>query len=73
MQDTKAGIVILLLFKVTVDGPLGHFFGSVLIDTGCIVVLNLCEHMALQLGIIPQAPRTADELADSSTSGVTCR
>ena len=50
-RHTRCFLLFFLLFKVTVDGPLGHFFASVLINTGCFVVLNLCEHMALQLGI----------------------
>lgn len=50
-RHPRCFLCVLLLFKSDSDGPLGHFLGSVLINTGCIMVLNLCERMALQLGI----------------------
>ena len=59
--------------KVKVNGPLGHFCGDLLIDTGCTMELNLSEHKAFQLGITAATKQSACELGDCSISGVTCR
>ena len=59
--------------KVKVNGPLGHFCGNLLIDTGCTMELNLSEHKAFQLGITAETKQSACELGDCSTSGITCR
>lgn len=70
VQDTNEEQAVC---KVKVNGPLGHFCGNLLIDTGCTMELNLSEHKAFQLGITAETKQSACELGDCSTSGITCR
>lgn len=61
--------------KMKVSGPLGHFCGSMLVDPGCTMELNLrlSEYKTFQLGITTETQKSACELGDASSSGITCR
>ena len=58
--------------RVKIDGPLGHAWGDVLFDTGCIMDFILSECIALQNGIITETQKSACELGNASSSGITC-
>ena len=67
-QDTNHEVAYC---KVKVNGPLGHFSGSVLIDTGYPMELVMSECKSFQLGITAETQKSACEL--DIASGTTCR